>query len=154
MRMAGTVKARLDQAHCEYDIVAHPHSSTSLESARVAQVPAERLAKSVILDDRHRHYMMAVLPANRHLDLSKIQSTGDWQLTKESDLPHLFSDCERGAIPALGSAYEMDMWLDPALTRQNDIYLEAGNHHYLVHMSMDQYLKLVPHAQVREISDS
>lgn len=154
MRMAKTVKERLDQVHCEYDTVAHPHSATSLESARVAQVPAERLAKSVILDDRHRHYMMAVLPANRHLDMSKVLSTGDWQLTKESDLPHLFDDCERGAIPALGSAYDMDMWLDPALTRQKDIYLEAGNHHYLVHMTMDQYLKLVPRAQVRDISNS
>jgi Ala-tRNA(Pro) deacylase len=154
MRMARTVQTNLDQAHCVYDIVAHPHSATSLESARVAQVPAERLAKSVILDDRRGHYMMAVLPANRHLDMSKVQSTGDWQLTQESGLPHLFGDCERGAIPALGRAYNMDMWIDPSLTRQNDVYLEAGNHHYLVHMSMDEYLKLVHHAEVREISET
>ena len=155
MRMARTVQTNLDQAHCVYDIVAHPHSATSLESARVAQVPAERLAKSVILDDRRGHYMMAVLPANRHLDMTKVQSSGDdWQLTRESGLPHLFGDCERGAIPALGRAYNMDMWIDPALTRQKDIYLEAGNHHYLVHMSMTEYLKLVSDAQVREISNT
>ncbi|MEB0272888.1 YbaK/EbsC family protein, partial [Pseudomonas sp. 5B4] len=95
----------LEQARCDYDIVANPHSATSLESARVASVPAERLAKSEILDDQHGHYMMAVLPADRHLDLSKIQTSGDWQLTRESGLPHLFGDCERGAIPALGEAY-------------------------------------------------
>jgi Ala-tRNA(Pro) deacylase len=85
------------------------------------------------------------------LDLSKIQTSGDWQLTRESGLPHLFGDCERGAIPALGEAYGIKMLLDPMLTRQEDIYLEAGNHHYLVHMRMDQYLKLVPHAEVREV---
>jgi Ala-tRNA(Pro) deacylase len=151
MRMAKTVQRSLEQARCDYDIVAHPHSATSLESARVASVPAERLAKSVILDDQHGHYMMAVLPADRHLDLSKIQTNGDWQLTRESGLPHLFGDCERGAIPALGEAYGIKMLLDPMLTRQEDIYLEAGNHHYLVHMRMDQYLKLVPHAEVREV---
>ncbi|MOA62606.1 YbaK / prolyl-tRNA synthetases associated domain protein [compost metagenome] len=66
-------------------------------------------------------------------------------------MPHLFGDCERGAIPALGEAYGMKMLLDPLLTRQSDIYLEAGNHSYLVHMSTDQYLKLVPHAEVREV---
>lgn len=151
MRMAKTVQRSLEQARCDYDIVAHPHSATSLESARVASVPAGRLAKSVILDDQHGHYMMAVLPADRHLDLSKIQTSGDWQLTRESGLPHLFGDCERGAIPALGEAYGIKMLLDPMLTRQEDIYLEAGNHHYLVHMRMDQYLKLVPHAEVREV---
>ncbi|WP_166358412.1 aminoacyl-tRNA deacylase [Pseudomonas akapageensis] len=151
MRMARTVERSLEQARCDFDIVAHPHSSTSLESARVASVPAERVAKSVILDDRHGNYIMAVLPANKHLDLSKIQTSGNWQLTRESGLPHLFDDCERGAIPALGEAYGMKMLLDPTLTRQGDIYLEAGNHSYLVHMSMEQYLKLVPHAEVREV---
>ena len=79
------------------------------------------------------------------------RATGPWQLTRESGLPHLFGDCERGAIPALGDAYEIKMLLDPTLTRQGDIYLEAGNHDYLVHMSMDQYLKLVPKAEVREV---
>ncbi|UVJ44164.1 YbaK/EbsC family protein [Pseudomonas sp. LS1212] len=151
MRMAQTVERSLKQARCDFDIVAHPHSATSLESARVASVPAERVAKSVILDDRHGNYIMAVLPANKHLDLSKIQSLGNWQLTRESGLPHLFGDCERGAIPALGEAYGMKMLLDPTLTRQGDIYLEAGNHSYLVHMKMDEYLKLVPHAEVREV---
>ncbi|MBP5150947.1 hypothetical protein HUS90_34310, partial [Pseudomonas protegens] len=42
--------------------------------------------------------------------------------------------------------------INPLLTRQKDIYLEAGNHHNLVHMSMAQYLKLVPHAEVCEVS--
>jgi hypothetical protein len=52
MRMAKTLQQRLDQANCDYDIIPHPHSATSLESARTAGVPAERVAKSVMLDDR------------------------------------------------------------------------------------------------------
>jgi Ala-tRNA(Pro) deacylase len=46
------------------------------------------------------------------------------------------------------------MVIDPLLTRQDDIYLEAGNHNNLVHLSMDQYLKMVPHAEVCEVSYS
>ncbi|MDD0972978.1 aminoacyl-tRNA deacylase [Pseudomonas fontis] len=151
MRMAKTLQQSLDQANCDYDIVAHPHSATSLESARTAGVPAERVAKSVMLDDRRGNYLMAVLPANRHLDMSKVRSTGNWQMTRESGLPHLFGDCERGAIPAMGEAYAIKMLLDPTLTRQGDVYLEAGDHDHLIHMSMEQYLKLVPHAEVREV---
>lgn len=152
MRMAKTVQRSLEQAHCQFDLVTHPHSASSLETARVAGIPAERVAKSVILDDRHGHYLMAVLPASRHLDLSKVRGSGEWQLTQESTLAHLFNDCERGAVPALGESYGLDMLIDPLLTRQQDIYVEAGNHHNLVHMSMEQYLKMVPHAQVCELS--
>ena len=152
MRMARTVQRSLELAHCEFDLITHPHSASSLETARVAGVPAQRLAKSVILDDRRGHYLMAVLPASRHLDLSKVRSSGEWQITRESTLAHLFNDCERGAVPALGESYGLDVVIDPCLTRQKDIYLEAGNHHNLVHMSMAEYLKMVPHAQVCEVS--
>ena len=152
MRMAKTVQRSLEAAQCEFDLVTHPHSASSLETARLAGVPAERMAKSVILDDHHGHYLMAVLPASRHLDLSKVRGSGEWQITRESTLAHLFNDCERGAVPALGESYGLDVVIDPLLTRQHDIYLEAGNHHNLVHMSMDQYLKMVPHAQVCEVS--
>ncbi|MNT81076.1 YbaK / prolyl-tRNA synthetases associated domain protein [compost metagenome] len=95
---------------------------------------------------------MALLPASRHLDLSKVRSTGEWQVSRESNLPHLFDDCERGAVPALGEAYGLDVVIDPLLTRQKDIYLEAGNHINLLHMDMPQFLKMVPHAEVRELS--
>lgn len=151
MRMAKTLQQCLDKAGCDYDIVPHAHSSTSLESARLAGVPAERVAKSVMLDDRHGNYLMAVLPANRHLDMSKVPVTGQWHMTSESNLPHLFGDCERGAIPALGDAYSLKMLVDPTLTRQDDIYVEAGDHDHLIHMKVSEYLKLVPHAEVREV---
>ena len=154
MRMAKTVQNCLDKAHCEYDIFSHPHSASSLETARLAGIPAERVAKSVILDDNHGHYLMAVLPASCHLDLSKVRGSGEWQVTRESNLPHLFDDCERGAVPALGESYGMDMVIDPLLTRQKDIYLEAGNHSNLVHMSVPEFLKMVPHAKVCELSQS
>lgn len=152
MRMAATLQRSLESAHCQFDLVAHPHSASSLESARVASIPAERLAKSVILDDRHGHYLMAVVPASRHLDLGKVRKGAEeWQLTNESTISDLFKDCELGAVPALGEPYGMEMVVDPLLTRQQDIYLEAGDHESLVHMQMDQYLKLVPRAEVTEV---
>ena len=80
MRMARTVQDSLNKAHCEFDIVTHPHSASSLETARVAGIPAERVAKSVILDDNHGHFLMAVLPASRHLDLSKVRGSGEGRM--------------------------------------------------------------------------
>ncbi len=152
MQMAETVKRSLERAHCQFDIVSHPHSSSSLESARVASIPAERLAKPVILEDGHGHYLMAVVPASRHLDMSMVSKGSEqWQLSDESTVAGLFQDCEVGAVPALGEPYGMKMRVDPQLTRQQDIYFEAGDHESLVHMSTDQFLKLVPNAEVSEL---
>ncbi|MBT8767252.1 aminoacyl-tRNA deacylase [Pseudomonas boanensis] len=152
MRMAATLQRSLERAHCQFDLVPHPHSATSLESARVANIPAERLAKSVILDDRHGHFLMAVVPASRHLDVGKVRKDArQWQLTNEATLSGLFKDCELGAVPAVGEPYGMNMLVDPTLTRQKDIYMESGDHENLVHMRMDEFLKLVPDAEVCEL---
>ncbi|MBC9249515.1 hypothetical protein A9179_04400 [Pseudomonas alcaligenes] len=153
MRMAETVARSLQRADCHYDLVEHDHSATSLESARKARIPAERMAKSVVLDDRRGHYLMAVLPANRQLDLDKVhKGPWRWQLTREQSLGGLFKDCERGAIPAIGEAYGMGMLIDPALTRQADIYLEAGDHESLIRMPVEEFFKLAPNAQLCELS--
>ncbi|MNL84930.1 hypothetical protein D3C87_2130610 [compost metagenome] len=55
-------------------------------------------------------------------------------------------------MPALGEAYGLDVVIDPLLTRQKDIYLEAGNHTNLLRMNMPDFLAMVPHAEVRELS--
>lgn len=152
MHMAATLKRSLESAHCQFEIVPHPHSASSLESARVASIPAERLAKPVILDDRKGHYLMAVVPASRHLDMSMVSKGGEhWELSSESTIASLFKDCELGAVPAVSEPYGMSMRVDPLLTRQQDIYFEAGDHESLVHMSTEEFLKLVPRAEVCEL---
>lgn len=152
MHVAETLVRSLRRAHCQFDLVEHEHSATSLESARKAGIPVSRMAKSVILDDRRGHYLMAVLPANRQLDLDKVRKgPRRWQLSGEQSLAHLFKDCERGAVPALGEVYGLDMLIDPSLIRQQDIYLEAGDHESLVHMPVDEFFKLAPNAEVCEL---
>ncbi|MGL4316213.1 MAG: aminoacyl-tRNA deacylase [Pseudomonas sp.] len=153
MHMAETLARSLRRADCRFDLVEHPPSATSLESARKAGIPAAQMAKPVILDDRRGHYLMAVVPANRQLDLDKVhKGPWRWQLTSEQSLGGLFKDCERGALPALGEAYGMGMLVDPALVRQSRIYLEAGDHENLVQLSIEEFFKLAPNAQLCELS--
>ncbi|HSC82745.1 MAG TPA: YbaK/EbsC family protein [Pseudomonas sp.] len=153
MHMAETLARSLQRADCHFDLVEHAHSATSLESARKAGVPVAQMAKPVILDDRRGHYLMAVLPANRQLDLGKVhKGPWRWQLTSEQSLGGLFRDCERGAVPALGEAYGMGMLIDPALARQSHIYLEAGDHELLVELPIEEFFKLAPNAQLCALS--
>ena len=98
---------------------------------------------------------MAVLPASRQLNLDKLrQSTRrNWRLAHESEFGNSFADCATGAIPAVGSAFGMETLIDASLASGRDIYFEAGDHEGIVHMTTEQYLKLMPDAQQAAISE-
>ena len=109
MAIAATVKAFLERSGITYAVVPHPLTETSYASARAAQVPADKVAKAVVLKDGPR-YLLAILPASRMLDIHYLRSqTGvDYQMANEEELDRLFPDCARGAVPAIGRAYGMD----------------------------------------------
>ena len=64
-------------------------------------------------------------------------------LATESELAKLFSDCEIGALPALGPAYGIETVVDDAIAEQPDIYFEAGDHEQLVHVSAESFNALL-----------
>ena len=147
MAIAHRVEDYMMQHGVKYDIVAHPHSHNSMETAALAHVPGERLAKSVILEDDDGGYVMAVLPCARHVRLGRlrVEMNRRLRLATEESVAHLFSDCERGAVPPLGLAYGMPTIMDDSLADQPEIYFEAGDHERLIRMSGEQFMLLMEH---------
>ena len=144
MAIAMTVSNYLDEHGVDYDILSHPHTMTSGQSAEAAHVPGTRLAKSVVLEDENG-YLMVVLPSNRQINLGELhrQMNRNLALATESELGNLFSDCEIGALPPLGPAYGIETVVDDAIAEQPDIYFEAGDHEQLVHVSAETFNALL-----------
>lgn len=147
-----SISATLDQClrgkGSKFDIVRHPYSHSSIETAAAAHVPGDRLAKTVLLEDEHG-YVAAVLPSTHAVRLSELWAKTGRRLVlaREVDLRELFKDCELGALPPVCSAYGMQTYLDESLAEQPDIYFEAGDHEALIHMGADQFLDLMDQAQ-------
>ena len=144
MSIAMTVSNYLDEHGVDYDILSHPHTVTSGQSAAAAHIPGTRLAKSVLLED-DSGYLMVVLQSNRQVNLGELhrQMNRNLGLATESELGKLFSDCEIGALPALGPAYGIETVVDDAIAEQPDIYFEAGDHEQLVHVSAESFNTLM-----------
>ena len=70
----------------------------------------------------------------------------------EIDLADVFSDCETGAVPALGPAYDLDTIVDPSLRGQQDIYFEGGDHKELVHLAGEDFEELMEEAEFMHCS--
>ncbi len=128
----------------DYDVVIHPHTATSSETAQASHVPGARLAKSVILQDEDG-YVMVVLPSNRQVDLGELhrQMNRSLGLATEGELGRLFSDCEIGALPPIGMAYGIETLVDDEIAEQSEIYFEAGDHEQLIRVTNEGFHELM-----------
>jgi Ala-tRNA(Pro) deacylase len=153
MPVASRISAYLSEQDADFDIVDHPHSSTSIESAQLAHIPGDRIAKSVVLAD-DRGYLLAVLPASCKVDLGELHrlTNRNLGLVTEYELGALFDDCEPGAVPPFGNVYDIDTIVDESLVEQSDIYFEAGDHERLIHMSAETFENLLGDARHSEFS--
>ena len=157
MAIAMTLKSYLEAHHVDYDVVEHPPSQTAIESAHSAHVPGHQLAKAVVLEDEEG-YVVSVLPSTNRLDLEWVNETLNrhLEMAPEDELRALFQDCELGAVPALSNAYGLEVIWDDQLKNASEIYIEAGDHSNLVHMSGDAFRNLMedmPHSIISAEKD-
>lgn len=143
MSLATRVRWYLDAHHIEYDIVHHEPSMSSLESGRKAHLPPGRVAKCVLLEDE-RGYVLAVLPAACRISFGLVETILDrrLELASEAELVDVFGDCELGAVPVIGAAYNLPMLVDDSLLRIPDVYFEGGDHEDLVHVGAEAFRAL------------
>lgn len=144
MARAMTVENFLDRHHLPYEKVSHTPTDNSLDSARAAHIPPERLAKGVLLNADGK-YVLAVTRADCHLNLAELkrQLQAEVGLANREEIESVFDDCELGAVPPLGPAYGVESIWDDELAKEPDLYFELGDHTHLVHVSTQDYLSLL-----------
>ncbi len=144
MTMPATISDYLSSHNTTYELIKHPSAPTSRASADEARVPADHVAKAVILRDA-LGYLMAVVPANHWIKLKALRDSLDRALilSDERDMASLFSDCARGAVPPLGPAYGLETVVDDELLSLADVYFEAGDHELLVHTDGANFRELL-----------
>ena len=136
MAIALTLERYLDAHNVKYDVIAHAPTNSSMQTAKTCCISGDRLAKAVLLRD-DVGYALAVLPASYQIRLAELkrQFGDDVDLATEREIEDLFQDCARGAIPALGDCYGLDMVVDDSIEEQPEVYFEGGDHATLSHMS-------------------
>ena len=104
MAIAKRLKEFLDGAGIPYELVSHPRTMTSAESAQAAHISGERLAKSVVIHHEMGH-LLAVVPSTHRIDLGTLQDLAGTRLglAAETEIGALFADCDLGAVPPVGS---------------------------------------------------
>ena len=144
MAIARRLKWYLDHHGVTYEVVPHPRTESSLETARAAHVDEGHVVKCVLLEDE-RGYLLAALPASRRVSLADVRERFErpLELATEAELGDIFDDCQVGAVPPVGRAYGIPTVIDESLLRLEDVYFEAGEHEDLVHLEGAEFARLM-----------
>ena len=144
MTIAASVESYLLEHEVRFELVPHPTTGSTHESAIAAHVPEDHIAKAVMLRNGQGD-AMAVVPGSAWLQLNALnrETNRDFRLDEESALSHLFPDCAEGAIPPLGPAYGIETFLDEDLTTLANVYFEAGDHKHLVKVAGEDFQSLL-----------
>ncbi|MGD9660680.1 MAG: aminoacyl-tRNA deacylase [Porticoccaceae bacterium] len=147
MAMAMTMKAFLNSRDVDFEEIKHPREVTASRIAQRAHVTGEQLAKAVLVKG-DTGYRVVVVPSTCRVDLSGLshQFHERLGLATEEEIYQLFADCDAGALSPLGQAYGLRVCYDETLANQDDIYFEGGDHETLVHMSNNEFRRLMSEA--------
>ena len=155
MAIAPKLQNYLRERSVEHEIVTHPRSEFSMETAEKAHVHGDALAKGVLVEGDDG-YLLVVVPADYVVELGSLRKllgkvVG---LAVETDLGKVFDDCEFGAVPPIGMAYDVRTIWDPSssLASLDEVFFEAGDHETLVRMSGTQFHELMAPAERGDFS--
>jgi Ala-tRNA(Pro) deacylase len=135
----------LDKNQVEYTHHAHRVAYTAKEVASAENISAHDVAKVVIFLSEHG-YGMAVLPADSVVDLEQLRAClgmSRLRLATETEIGELFPDCELGAMPPVGTLFDMPVYVDSTLAGDHKIAFNAGTHRDVVYLQYADYERLV-----------
>lgn len=144
-----TCRERLEQwlnaAGVKYEVTVHPVAYSAQEVAASEHLTGYEVAK-VVMAIVDGDLVMLVLPAPYRVDLAKLRSTlgaGKARLAGEQEFANLFPDCDVGAMPPFGNLYGLSVYVDPSLTRNQQIIFNAGSHRETIAMPYADFERLV-----------
>jgi Ala-tRNA(Pro) deacylase len=89
---------------------------------------------------------MAVLPATEKVDLAALAEAAGTKramTVPEQEFQGLFADCQPGAMPPFGNLYNLPVYVDKSLAKNDLIAFNAGTHHTLIRMHYADFERLV-----------
>ncbi|NCC27543.1 MAG: YbaK/EbsC family protein [Gammaproteobacteria bacterium] len=152
MSISCTLESYLGEHRIDFNLVRHPHTGASMDTAQAAHVPGDRLAKGVVVN-QDGHSLLVVVPSDYHVHLGRLhEHLGEpVGLATEAELAGLFPDCEPGAVPPVGAAYGLRTLVDRHLMSLPEVYFESGDHEHLVKISGAGFADLMRAAEVVDV---
>jgi Ala-tRNA(Pro) deacylase len=126
-----------------FETIHHPPAFSAQKRAKYLHVPGKRVAKSVLLRSPHG-FLLAVLPASRHIDTDRLAEAldGPVRLASDDEIADVFLDCARGVVPPFGLRYGLGTILDDSIDPEDWIIFESNTNVEAIRMRCRDFERL------------
>ncbi len=134
----------LDRRHVGYAPLHHRPVWTGLGEAVALDMPAEEVAKTVVLDTPRGH-VVAVVPASRRVSLRFVRRAlgqRDVSIASEAEVVRDFPEFELGALPPLSELLDAPVFVDTHLAGRRWVVFAAGSREESVRVRVDDLIEL------------
>lgn len=145
MKGKDRLEAYLRWNEVPYLLKHHPKAYTAKGVAYSEHISGWLMAK-VVMVVADGKMVMTVLTANHLVDLNKlahILGARVVRLAGEAEFEEIFPDCEPGAMPPFGNLYDLPVYVEHSLAREEYIVFQAGTHKDTIRMTFSSYAHLV-----------
>jgi Ala-tRNA(Pro) deacylase len=139
------LEAYLRERRVPFHLTHHPVALTAQELAESEHVSGHRVAKTVMAFADERMIML-VLPASLWVDFDQLREVLEARtvrLANAQEFDTLFADCEPGAMPPFGNLYGLPVYIDPHLSKEEEIIFPAGTHTETIQLKYADFERLV-----------
>jgi Ala-tRNA(Pro) deacylase len=131
------VRQFLQEVGIDHDVVEHQPTYSAVQEARAAHEEPRHTAKTLLLHDRDG-WRLAVIPANRRLDLVKARrllgGTAHLRLATEEEMRQVFPAFDVGALPPVGPQLPLPEAVDVRLIYRDRVLCAGGDHRHAVRL--------------------
>jgi len=142
---AAKLKEFLDTNGVKYVAIRHSLAYTAQEVAASAHVRGKEMAKTVVAQI-DGSLALIVIPAARKVDVDKVREAAGAtkvSIATEWDFRNAFPECELGAMPPFGNLFGMRVFVDPILSRDEEIAFNACSHTEVIRLAYADFERLV-----------
>lgn len=133
----------LNHHHIHYTVMDHEPTPTSEDAARIRGTTPDQGAKALVLRSKGT-FLMCVLPGNKKADFNKIRMIiGEKKLTLATpDEVKTVTGCVIGSVPPLGNLFNIPLYVDKTLLKNEKIAFNAGMLTQSILMTTEDYLAI------------
>ncbi len=136
-RGVALVTRYLSEAGIAHDVVEHQATYSAIQEARAAHEEPRHTAKTLLLHDRES-WLLAVIPANRRLDMAKARrllgGTAHMRLATEEEMQKVFPAFDVGALPPVGPQLPLPEAVDVRLIYRDRVLCAGGDHEHALRL--------------------
>lgn len=146
MPISSKIKKFLDDKGVKYDLVEHKKVFTAFDKSQTLKLPEKIIVKTLVMKT-DKNICLAAIPANRILDLKafkKITKSKKVGFVSEKIIKQKLKGIKIGAIPPLGSLWNIKTYFDKSLLKEKKLIMNGGSYNLSIMLSPSQVKKIEP----------